>query len=757
MRARLRLSFPGLGLAVAAALLAPAALAQPAAEECAPGTIGNGFAISSDDLCVARVIEVETRIQALGTRLCSDPSSPATRAAEEQLARDFGAVAKDCGQAALARESVLTQSYLHAWLAGPSSGWGDDLTIHGVKVDADLRAYRETITSSWGDGLAAEKLPGWYKKEAAYAEAVGALLDAARDYLKAGSDYALSPAKTRIERFERLSGAGEDDPRRKLLNDLFARIQTPSADPVPAELLRTFAANRPIRLSGAAGFHTEACDAAAANDDALADGLALGWAMHLLGNGPKELQKLDAAVDAIKGSFNVWSRAEQAFGTELTGAAMSTYVKKTYFAGDDKVREVPPEMARELARLVNGAVRQKLGLPPAPASTEATGEAMGLAGSRFDSNANLRVVFPGKCVLDSVRHVKADGTTGEILTDHDWDRRGIYWPDSFKTDESFPISELVFRETSTTDPNKNRSYDVTLTCGDRIRKVRLSLPPRPATSDEAIDFVTRDAAPPHADIYADGKVDGLMVSGYHTRDADTVVRALKSMGFREVSRRSGVSIRDRFFEVLGQKRADGKPVIDYFIKHAHANGYAYDAGMFRANKTGDEIVLEKRTDDGKPHRITVLGNKDGEGRHGGPDGFETVDYARFFDVMAARGDSHLFVGNLSCWSDGKTAFEMDGIRNRKVKYLPTDKMAHFWPGFWYGMADGEHSFQIVRAIDERMTYAKMRETFTEFDEEILMPDDPAFVGVITEKIKSYRAGSSGIPVRVSLQETRPNG
>ena len=91
-----------------------------------------------------------------------------------------------------------------------------------------------------------------------------------------------------------------------------------------------------------------------------------------------------------------------------------------------------------------------------------------------------------------------------------------------------------------------------------------------------------------------------------------------------------------------------------------------------------------------------------------------------------------------------------------MKYLPTDESASYWKNYWSGMARRENTFQIVAAIDQKLDYAKMRTEFDNFDSEVLMPDDPTFVGKMTDKIKSHRASNSGIPVTVGLEDTRPS-
>lgn len=738
---------------VAALLLPTAAFAQPTTgADCPPELVPP--LLDTNDVCSARIIDVHTRILALGQKMCASTDPAASKSAEEKLAKEFGALTTDCSDSLLKSESVLIQSYLYSWVNGPSEGWGADMKVHGVKLPETLRSYRETITSSYGSGATPDKLPAWYKQEAAYAEAVEALLAGAREFMKSGSSWALSNAETKIDRFKTNSGAGDDDPRVKFLKEMLGRIKTPNAAAIPAELLEAYAKNPPVRLNGPAGFYTQMCDPAAAKDASLNDALSLSFAAHLAANGPAKFETLDAAVNALKGSYGSFSTsADAAFGSEMAGAWMSSYVKKTYFEGDSNTEDVSPEMARALGEAVTNPLRERYGLPKT-ASSENAGDSLGLAGSKFDSNDNLRVVFPGKCELAGVYHVKADGTTGEMLAEEGWDPRGVYDAESFVNNKDFPLSELVFKETEGANKDKNRSYDVVMKCGDKTRKTRISIPPRPDTT-EPIDFVSAETAPPYKEMLADGALNGVMIGGYHTRDGEVSVKAMKELGFREVSRKDDVSLRDRFFELLGEKK-DGKAVIDYFVKDAHANGYAYDAGMFRANKRGQEVVLEKKGPDGKTHRITVLGNKKGEGKEGGPEGFDTVEYAKYFDVMSSRGNATTFIANFSCWSLGKSAFEWDGIRSNTVKYLPTDKSASYWENYWSGMGSRENTFQIVGALDKKMDYEKMRDTYSNFDDEIIMPDDPTFVGAITDSIKTHRAGSSGIPVRISLQETGPN-
>jgi len=737
-----------------AALLAPTlALAQPTTgADCPPIDVTPPL-LDSADVCSARIIDIHTRILALGQKMCANTDPAASKAAEEKLAKEFGALTADCSDSLMKSSSTLVQSYLYSWLNGPSEGWGEDTKVHGAKIPETLRNYRETITSSYGSGTPPEKLPDWYKQQAAYAEAVTALLSGARDYMKSGSSWAMSNAETKIDRFKTNAGLGDDDARVKFLKEMLARIKTPNTTAIPKELLEAFAANPPVRLNGPAGFYTQVCDPKGAKDASLNDALSLAFAAHLAGNGAAKYETLDASVNALKSSYDKFANADAAFGSEMSGAWMSNYVKKTYFEGDSNTQDISPEMARALGESVTNPLRERYGLPKG-SSVENAGDSLGLAGSKFDSNDNLRIVFPGKCELAGIYHVKADGSTGEILKETGWDARGIYDAESFANSKDFPLSELVFKETSGTNKDKNRAYDVVMKCGDKTRKTRVSIPPRPDTT-EPIDFVKADTAPPYAGMLADGVLNGVLIGGYHTRDGEVSVKAMKELGFREVSRKDDISLRDRFFELMGEKK-NGKAVTDYFVKDAHANGYAYDAGMFRANKRGQEVVLEKIGPDGKKHRITVLGNKPGEGKEGGPEGFDTVDYAKYFDVMNGRGDATTFVANFSCWSLGKSAFEWDGIRSSNVKYLPTDKAASYWESYWTGMARRENTFQIIGALDKKMDYAKMRDTYSNFDDEIIMPDDPGFVSAITDSIKSHRAGSSGIPVRISLQESRPN-
>ena len=738
-----------------ALLLAPGfAFAQPVdGTDCPPGTEPIA-PIGTTEICTARILDVQTRIQALGARLCANTDPSANKAAEERLAKEFGEVATECADGLLETDSPLLQTYLYSWLNGPSDGWGDDAKVNGVVLPPALRAYRNSFVNTWEQPAASDALPAWFRNEGAYSEAITALVTAARQSM-GGSSYALNQAQDKIDRYKTWSGLGNDHPRVKFLTGILERLRNPQAGEIPAELAETYAASAAVRVNGPSGFYTQWCDPKAAKDDSLTDGLSLLLGAHLLANGATSWQHLDGAMNAMKSGYTSWSRAETAFGAEMTGAWMANWVKKTYFADDPKVQDVSEEMSRALANAVNAPLRERYGLPAAAPITDESGDALGLAGSKFDSNDNLRVVFPDACDLVGVHHVNADGSTGAVLSEHQWDARGIYTEESFVSGKDFPVSELVFKETTGTNKDRARSYDVVMKCGSVTRKTRLSIPPRPDTA-EPIDFVTPDTAPPYEGMLADGRLNGVLVGGYHTRDGEVSVRALKEQGFREVSRNEDISIRDRFFELLGEKKADGKPALDYFVKDAHANGYAFDAGMFRSNKRGIEVVLEKRGPDGKPHRVTVLGNKEGEGKEGGPEGFDTVEYSKFFEVMGKRGDATTFIANFSCWSLGKSAFEWDGIRSNGVKYLPTDKSASYWERYWSGLGSHENTFQIIGALDKKMSYERMRDVYSNFDSEIIMPDDPTFVSTVTDSIKSHRASSSGIPVTVSLQESRPN-
>lgn len=734
---------------LAFAVLAPAAAsAQPAPASGCTNADGTPCPIDPNDLCAARVLDFQSRAQSLGAEMCAARNASRTKADEEKVAKEFGELIQSCGGGVLTSASPLTQNYLYAWLKGPSEGWGADTTVRGFKLSDDLRAYREIITSSYGT-MDLAKQPAWYKNEAAFTEAVDALLSGARETLKSPeSSWALSSAEGAITKYQTGAGLADDNPRVKFLKDLLARIKTPVAGALPADLLAGYAKNRALRTDGAAGFYTESCDKDAASDDSLERALELAWAAHLRANGPKNFEMFDATANGAKGSFHSWTRAEPAFGAEMTGAWMASYVKKTYFEGDAHVGDPSAAMTRSMADAVNATVRTRYGLA-APASTDKPGEALGLASSKFDSNDNLRVIFPGKCDLVSARGVRADGTTGDVLMKgSDWDPRGIYDKDSFRNDKDFPLTELVFREPTGADKDKARGYDVTMKCGGQEEKFRISVPPRPDV-DGNVAFVTNDEKPPYEAMLADGEINSIFIGGQHTRELEVSVKAYKEMGFKEVSRKSGVKLQPRFLELLVEKGRDGKPKADYMIKDAHANGYAYDAGMFRVNKTGDEVVLEKKSADGKIHRVTMLGNAKGEGNVAA-DAYETVDYGKYFDAMAKRGDASFLVGNFSCWSMGKSAFEMDGTRNKNVKYVPTDKTASYYEAYWRGISDAEITFELVKGIDKRMDYNAMKAAWKTFDDEILMPNDPAFVPTIVDSIKSHRAGDSGIPTRVEL-------
>ncbi len=733
-----------------------AAHAQPTTAECPPTEPAAATApISGADLCTARVLEFEPRITALGRSLCARTDPSASKAAEDRLARDFAPLVEECADALLASESAVTQSYLYSWLTGPSEGWGDSLTVRGTTIPASLRKYREAATSTSGwSPPSADDVPTWFEREGAYALAVEALLDGARARLAApSSSWSLNTAKTKIDHYRRLGGVAEDDPRVRFLSQTYARLETPTTEAFPAELVETYVSTRPVRLTGAAGFYAEFCDAAAAKDDALTGALKLAWIAHLLANGPKELDKLVPAIDAARAHYADWSRAEPVFGADTTGPYMADLVMRTYFADDGNVAKPSAEMTRALADGVNGPLRARFGLPPV-ASADRNGDALAVVGSKFDSNDNLRVVFPGKCDLTSVKTVKDDGSSGEVLSGHEWDPRGIYDPESYRHNGDYPLSELVFREPAGAKTDKARSYDVSLTCRDVgvARRVRLTIPPRP-DSTEPIDFILREDKPPYDGMLADGALEGIHISGTHTRDGGVVVAAYKKLGFKIVSRKKNVDLKARFFDLLGETK-DGKPRVDYFVKDAHANGYAYDAGMLRVNKTGIEVVMEKKSPDGKTHRLTVLGNSRGEG-DSSPGGHATIDYAHYFDTVSGRGDAALLVGNFSCWSVGKSAFEMDGIRATNVKYLPTDESATFYTEYFPEIVDEEITFILVGGLDKRQSYAQMSATSTIFDGEILLPSDEAFVSTMTDKIQSHRASNTGIPVRVSLVESRP--
>ena len=190
------------------------------------------------------------------------------------------------------------------------------------------------------------------------------------------------------------------------------------------------------------------------------------------------------------------------------------------------------------------------------------------------------------------------------------------------------------------------------------------------------------------------------------------------------------------------------------MKDAHANGYDFDTGMFRINKTGDEVVLTKKGPEGKPHTVTVLGPSSGQAE-ATEVGYEQVSYPRYFDAVAARGDAPLFIANFSCWSDGKSAFEWDAIRKSNVEYLPTHTTSTFFLNYWHGITDREVAFITIKALDKKMAYAELKQRWPDFTKEVLMPDDPKFVETITEKIKSQRAGNGGIPVRIELTASAP--
>ena len=197
--------------------------------------------LDANDICSARIIDIHTRILALGQKMCTSSDPAASKSAEEKLAKEFGALTADCSDSLMKSSSTLVQSYLYSWLNGPSEGWGEDTKVHGVKIPEALRNYRETITSSYGSGTPADKLPEWYKQEAAYAEAVSALLSGARDYMKSGSSWAMSNAETKIDRYKTNAGLGDDDGRIKFLKEMLARIKTPNATGIPKELLDAYA------------------------------------------------------------------------------------------------------------------------------------------------------------------------------------------------------------------------------------------------------------------------------------------------------------------------------------------------------------------------------------------------------------------------------------------------------------------------------------------------------------------------------------
>lgn len=184
--------------------------------------------------------------------------------------------------------------------------------------------------------------------------------------------------------------------------------------------------------------------------------------------------------------------------------------------------------------------------------------------------------------------------------------------------------------------------------------------------DEKADFIPRSDAPNYPELWADGKLTGVIITGTNLRDLSATVMDQ----YLEFYRQRGYAFEPGMKQIsnlpswLSDQVSSG--ATDYMIKEAHSDGD--EKNLFRMDLKANVLVGRKKLQNGRVEEVhLVFPAKDtGDTRLMTNQDFGTLIRQR---EKAGKGEFVYF--NTSCWSKTKAIHELEAAGSSKLVNIPS--------------------------------------------------------------------------------------
>lgn len=381
-----------------------------------------------------------------------------------------------------------------------------------------------------------------------------------------------------------------------------------------------------------------------------------------------------------------------------------------------------------------------------------------LINTQMDSNQAYRLFLAGQCESGDngsqlpiygqmkegqlIPYQSADPEWYYEIKDHSGGvlrrQNGLYMRESFGFDPNTHFTSITLRAMQ---PGE---YFLKVRCSGKEEVVQIQVAPMA----KQVTVARAESAPQYDEMDQDGVRRGLFVAGSHTRPASVIVNFLLSPVYgRFQSCEKTEIIPDKGKEaLLNDLGIRGPGQIDYLIRNVHANGAVHDAGAFTIPAVLNRYVCRKQVGDLK-HEVIVYGDENDAKNPSPP---VTVGYFDFFEAIDNKDrGSNLLVGNFSCWSVAKSAFEMVNLKNlNRFSFLSTSTVAVSYPTGDRFYPLEEEAFALLSAMiaPNRMSYAQMRNKYIVFNQrKVLFPDQPEAIESHNEAAAMVQKEGGGKP------------
>ncbi len=261
------------------------------------------------------------------------------------------------------------------------------------------------------------------------------------------------------------------------------------------------------------------------------------------------------------------------------------------------------------------------------------------------------------------------------------------------------------------------------------------------------DIIPGDSAPRYPELWKDGKLTGLVISGSNLgigKDViDEYLEYYSDRGF-EFEAEKPIPDMKKF---LSKKIASGE--VDYFVKEAHSDGD--EKNVFRMDASAKVLVGHKRSKPGKPLRDEVVYLIYPDASKKASVLLANEEFGEWIRAREKAGKGQFVYFNTSCWSKTKALHEIQAAATPTLLDIPTMSVTQT---FTNTHDDAEQL--LLSSFREGKNYSKMREAlmrnrhYKDKKKNVFsFPDEASYKTEITNLVK--------IPLRTELKITDNEG
>ncbi len=245
------------------------------------------------------------------------------------------------------------------------------------------------------------------------------------------------------------------------------------------------------------------------------------------------------------------------------------------------------------------------------------------------------------------------------------------------------------------------------------------------------NFIKQDPAAPYAELWADQKLTGLVMTGSSmgptaSRNVmDEYIFYWQSQGF-EVSSPEPINDVSQFLE---QKIHSGE--VDYFIKEAHSDGD--EKNLFRFDSQSSLMKATKTLPDGRREVVYLLYPSKAQGE---TQLLSNNDFGSWIRDREQNKQGSLVYFNTSCFSAPKAVNEIQEAGSAKLINIPTINVAKTFSN----NPDVSAQRQMFDAFRNQKTYSEMRDSMAETKERgankshFIFPDEEEYADRVIKKV-----------------------